>query len=131
MLSFAIACIKKRKNIYLNLQKEAYCINLATKFCIFCRCFTVLWGRKAHHTIFSSEPQIGFPIENRAIIAQRFFTFRVKIARNFDIISHWCAKAISRKFLRKFRFLRILLFPAISLFRPISLFWPISLNFEK
>ena len=62
---------------------------------------------------------IGSPVESFCM-RKDLLTFQVKIARNFDVFAHWCAKAISQKlFWRKSWYLRISLIPAISLFREI------------
>ena len=61
--------------------------------------------------LLSKKSHSNFLHENCAKIF-----LRVKIARNFDTISHRGEKAISHKFWRKFWFLRFSLFPAISLF---------------
>ena len=61
---------------------------------------------------YTTISYIGFPVEFFCTkIVQKLrkdlLTFRDKIARNFDVFAHWCAKAISRKFWRKSWYLRV------------------------
>jgi len=65
---------------------------------------------------------LEFVHENRAIIAQRFSYVSIKNCTKFDIISHWCAKDISRNSWRKSWFLRISLFLIFRYFELLRYF---------
>ena len=89
--------------------------------------------------------ELGFPIEIICTkIVQKlrkgFLTIWLKIAQNFDIISHWCAKAIPRKFWKKSWFAYFVIFcyfvkfrdtmkcmnPMLNQSEPLIVLWPTS-----